>query len=133
MALFAATGDQVAEVAAVADALRRDRVGDEVTYVVNRNLNFTNVCYTGCRFCAFAQRESDADAFTLSPEEIASRVQEAWDAGATEICMQGGIHPRTAGQRLLRPRQRPSSRPSPRSTCTPSAPWRSSTVRPAVT
>ena len=97
MALFAATGDQVAEVAAVADALRRDRVGDEVTYVVNRNLNFTNVCYTGCRFCAFAQRESDADAFTLSPEEIARRVQEAWDAGATEICMQGGIHPRLPG------------------------------------
>ena len=97
MALFAATGDQVAEVAAVADALRRDRVGDEVTYVVNRNLNFTNVCYTGCRFCAFAQRESDADSFTLSPEEIARRVQEAWDAGATEICMQGGIHPRLPG------------------------------------
>jgi FO synthase len=97
LALFAATGDQVAEVAAVADALRRERVGDEVTYVVNRNLNFTNVCYTGCRFCAFAQRESDADAFTLSPEEIARRVREAWDAGATEICMQGGIHPRLPG------------------------------------
>ncbi len=97
MALFAAAGDQVSAVAAVADALRRDRVGDEVTYVVNRNLNFTNVCYTGCRFCAFAQRESDADAFTLSPEEIARRVQEAWDAGATEICMQGGIHPRLPG------------------------------------
>jgi FO synthase len=97
LALFAATGDQVAEVAAVADALRRERVGDDVTYVVNRNLNFTNVCYTGCRFCAFAQRESDADAFTLSPAEIARRVREAWDAGATEICMQGGIHPRLPG------------------------------------
>ncbi|HQR79187.1 MAG TPA: bifunctional FO biosynthesis protein CofGH [Actinomycetota bacterium] len=97
LALFAATGDQVGAVAAVADELRRQRVGDEVTYVVNRNLNFTNVCYTGCRFCAFAQRESDADAFTLSPEEIARRVREAWDAGATEICMQGGIHPRLPG------------------------------------
>lgn len=94
LALFAATGEQVAEVAAAADALRRRRVGEDVTYVVNRNLNFTNVCYTGCRFCAFAQRESDADAFTLSPAQIAQRVQEAAEAGATEICMQGGIHPR---------------------------------------
>jgi FO synthase len=97
LALFSATGAQVDEVAAVADALRRRRVGDEVTYVVNRNINFTNVCYTGCRFCAFAQRESDADAFTLSPGQIAGRVTEAWDAGATEICMQGGIHPKLPG------------------------------------
>lgn len=70
LALFAATGDQVDAVAEVADELRRRRVGDEVTFVVNRNINFTNVCYTGCRFCAFAQRETDADAFTLSPQEI---------------------------------------------------------------
>jgi len=97
LALFAARDEQVGEVAAIADDLRRRRVGDDVTYVVNRNLNFTNVCYTGCRFCAFAQRESDADAFTLSPDEIADRVREAWDAGATEICMQGGIHPRLPG------------------------------------
>ncbi|MCU0297039.1 MAG: bifunctional FO biosynthesis protein CofGH [Candidatus Nanopelagicales bacterium] len=97
LALFAATGDQVALVAGVADDLRRRRVGDEVTYVVNRNINFTNVCYTGCRFCAFAQRESDADAFTLSSDEIAGRVREAVAAGATEICMQGGIHPRLPG------------------------------------
>jgi len=97
LALFAATGEQVQQVAAVADDLRRRRVGEDVTYVVNRNLNFTNVCYTGCRFCAFAQRESDADAFTLDPAEIAARVREAWDAGATEICMQGGIHPRLPG------------------------------------
>jgi FO synthase len=97
LALFAATGDQVDEVAALADDLRRRRVGDEVTYVVNRNLNFTNVCYTGCRFCAFAQRESDADAFTLSPDQITERVVQAARAGATEICMQGGIHPRLPG------------------------------------
>ncbi len=94
LALFAAEGPQVAAVAEIADALRARRVGDAVTYVVNRNLNFTNVCYTGCRFCAFAQRESDADAFTLSPAQITQRVQEAAAAGATEICMQGGIHPR---------------------------------------
>ncbi len=97
LALFAAKGDQVDAVAQIADALRARRVGDTVTYVVNRNLNFTNVCYTGCRFCAFAQRESDADSFTLSPEEITARVQEALAAGATEICMQGGIHPKLPG------------------------------------
>jgi FO synthase len=68
-----------------------------VTFVVNRNINFTNVCYTGCRFCAFAQRETDADAFTLSPQEITERVLHAWETGATEICMQGGIHPRLPG------------------------------------
>ena len=97
LALFAAEADQVDAVAQVADALRAKRVGDTVTYVVNRNLNFTNVCYTGCRFCAFAQRESDADSFTLGPDEITARVREALSAGATEICMQGGIHPKLPG------------------------------------
>ena len=97
LALFAAEADQVDAVAHVADALRAKRVGDTVTYVVNRNLNFTNVCYTGCRFCAFAQRESDADSFTLGPDEITARVREALAAGATEICMQGGIHPKLPG------------------------------------
>jgi FO synthase len=74
--------------------LRADTVGDEVTYVVNRNINFTNICYTGCRFCAFAQRATDADSYTLSAEQIAERVREAWADGATEICMQGGIDPK---------------------------------------
>ena len=77
--------------------MRRDTVGDDVTYVVNRNINFTNVCYTGCRFCAFAQRRTDADAFTLSLDEVGDRVEEAWDVGATEVCMQGGIHPDLPG------------------------------------
>jgi FO synthase len=71
--------------------------GDAVTYVVNRNINFTNVCYTGCRFCAFAQRRTDADAYTLSLEQIGDRAEEAWAAGATEVCMQGGIHPDLPG------------------------------------
>ncbi len=97
LALMSADGDALVELARLADAVRRDAVGDDVTYVVNRNLNFTNVCYTGCRFCAFAQRKTDADAFTLSPEEIGARVDEAWAAGATEICMQGGIHPDLPG------------------------------------
>jgi FO synthase len=77
----------------LADQLRRDDVGDDVTYVVNRNINFTNVCYTGCRFCAFAQRATDADAYTLSIDEIEARVRAAAAQGATEICMQGGIDP----------------------------------------
>ena len=68
-------------------------MGDEVTYVVNRNINFTNICYTGCRFCAFAQRKGDADAFTLSLGEVADRAAQAWELGATEVCMQGGIDP----------------------------------------
>lgn len=93
LALATADGDGLEAVVALADALRREAVGDNVTYVVNRNINFTNICYTGCRFCAFAQRKGDADAFTLSAEEVADRAWEAHVAGATEVCMQGGIDP----------------------------------------
>jgi FO synthase len=97
LALMSASGPALVELGRLADEVRRDVVGDDVTYVVNRNLNFTNVCYTGCRFCAFAQRKTDADAFTLTPEQIGDRVDDAWLAGATEICMQGGIHPDLPG------------------------------------
>ena len=97
LALLDADGVELEALAALADALRRDVSGDAITYVVNRNINFTNVCYTGCRFCAFAQRRTDADAYTLSLEQIGDRAQEAWDAGATEVCMQGGIHPDLPG------------------------------------
>src|SRR4051812_28834386 len=93
----AAPGAEIDALAGLADALRRDTVGDEVTYVVNRNINFTNVCYTGCRFCAFAQRRTDADAYTLSLDEIGTRADEAVAVGATEVCMQGGIHPDLPG------------------------------------
>jgi FO synthase len=93
LALMTADGSALDAVCRLADDLRRDAVGDDVTFVVNRNVNFTNVCYTGCRFCAFAQRASDADAYTLSLEEIRARVVEAWSEGCTEICMQGGIDP----------------------------------------
>jgi FO synthase len=65
--------------------------------VVNRNINFTNVCYVGCRFCAFAQREIDAESYTLTLDEVAERVREAVAFGATEVCMQGGIHPDLPG------------------------------------
>jgi FO synthase len=86
-------GAEIEALAGFADDLRRDAVGDTVTYVVNRNINFTNVCYTGCRFCAFAQRRSDADAYTLSLDEVGARADAAVLAGATEVCMQGGISP----------------------------------------
>lgn len=97
VALLGAEGEALDELAALADALREEAAGDEVTYVVNRNINFTNVCYTGCRFCAFAQRRTDADAYTLSLDQVADRAEEAWAAGATEVCMQGGIHPDLPG------------------------------------
>ncbi|OAA18416.1 FO synthase subunit 1 / FO synthase subunit 2 [Frankia sp. EI5c] len=97
LTLFGATGAALDELCRIADDLRREVVGDDVTYVVNRNINFTNVCYTGCRFCAFAQRRDDADAYTLSLEEVASRAAEAWSVGATEVCVQGGIHPDLPG------------------------------------
>lgn len=93
LTLMTAEGPLLEQVCRLADDLRRETVGDDVTYVVNRNINFTNVCYVGCRFCAFAQRRTDADAYSLSLDEVADRAQEAWDLGATEVCMQGGIDP----------------------------------------
>ncbi|WP_077088319.1 bifunctional FO biosynthesis protein CofGH [Mycobacterium rhizamassiliense] len=93
LALATADGAALEAVAALADSLRRDTVGDDVTFVVNRNINFTNICYTGCRFCAFAQRKGDADAYSLSAQEVADRAWEAHVDGATEVCMQGGIDP----------------------------------------
>ncbi|MBT2210684.1 MULTISPECIES: bifunctional FO biosynthesis protein CofGH [Actinomadura] len=97
LALLHAEGPELDALTKLADDLRREASGDEVTYVVTRNINFTNVCYTGCRFCAFAQRRTDADAYTLSLQQVGDRVDEAWDAGATEVCMQGGIHPDLPG------------------------------------
>ncbi|MGU3293763.1 bifunctional FO biosynthesis protein CofGH [Williamsia sp. M5A3_1d] len=93
LALATADGDGLEALVALADSLRKEVNGDDVTYVVNRNINFTNICYTGCRFCAFAQRKGDADAYTLAAEEVADRAWEAHVAGATEVCMQGGIDP----------------------------------------
>ncbi len=97
LALMRADGAALDALCRLADDVRRDVVGDEVTFVVNRNINFTNVCYTGCRFCAFAQRRNDSDAFTLSLDEIGRRADEAWAAGATEVCLQGGIDPDLPG------------------------------------
>ncbi|MFF3867020.1 bifunctional FO biosynthesis protein CofGH [Micromonospora sp. NPDC001898] len=94
LALFAADGPALDRLCRLADDVRRDTVGDDVTYVVNRNINFSNVCYVGCRFCAFAQRERDADAYRLSVDQVADRAEEAWAVGATEVCLQGGIDPK---------------------------------------
>ncbi|MFE9494606.1 bifunctional FO biosynthesis protein CofGH [Streptomyces collinus] len=97
LALLHADGPALDALCRVADDVRRSAVGDDVTYIVTRNINFTNVCYTGCRFCAFAQRRTDADAYTLSLEQVADRARQAWDVGAVEVCMQGGIHPDLPG------------------------------------
>ncbi|MGW5196603.1 bifunctional FO biosynthesis protein CofGH [Streptomyces spiralis] len=97
LALLHADGPALDALCEVADDVRKSAVGDDVTYIVTRNINFTNVCYTGCRFCAFAQRRTDADAYTLSLDQVADRAQQAWDVGAVEVCMQGGIHPDLPG------------------------------------
>ncbi|HEY6567066.1 MAG TPA: bifunctional FO biosynthesis protein CofGH [Actinomycetota bacterium] len=97
LALFQTEGASLEALCRVADDLRAEAVGNDVTYVVNRNINFTNVCYVGCRFCAFAQREVDEESYTLTLTEVADRAEEAWARGATEVCMQGGIHPDLPG------------------------------------
>ncbi len=97
LVLLHADGPALDALCGIADDLRRATVGDDVTYIVTRNINFTNVCYTGCRFCAFAQRRTDADAYTLSLDQVADRAQQAWEVGAVEVCMQGGIHPDLPG------------------------------------
>nr|WP_321982536.1 5-amino-6-(D-ribitylamino)uracil--L-tyrosine 4-hydroxyphenyl transferase CofH [uncultured Cohaesibacter sp.] len=80
-----------------ADLLRQKANGDLVTFTVNRNINFTNVCYMGCKFCNFAKRADEEDAQWHSVEEVLRRCHEAWDRGATEVCIQGGLHPKLPG------------------------------------
>jgi FO synthase len=93
-ALFAETRPEVVEEMRVAaDELRRELAGDRVTFVVNRNINFTNICTVGCAFCGFGQGRRSPDAYEVSEEDFAARVREAVEFGATELCMQGGIHP----------------------------------------
>jgi FO synthase len=93
-ALFAETRPEaIEEMRVAADELRRELAGDRVTFVVNRNINFTNVCVVGCAFCGFGQGRRSPDAYEVSEEDFAARVREAVAFGATELCMQGGIHP----------------------------------------
>jgi FO synthase len=103
--LFTARGDDLVTVVRTADALRREVNGDEVTYVVNRNINYTNVCYFKCQFCAFSKGKLSENLrgapYVLDLDEIARRTAEAWERGATEVCMQGGIHPEYTGATYL--------------------------------
>ncbi|NLY59476.1 MAG: 5-amino-6-(D-ribitylamino)uracil--L-tyrosine 4-hydroxyphenyl transferase CofH [Gammaproteobacteria bacterium] len=95
--LFSTEGAELDALTACADHLRYASVGDAVTFVINRNINYTNVCYMGCRFCSFAKRKDDPDAEFFDLEEIVSRAEEAWARGATEVCIQGGLHPGIPG------------------------------------
>jgi FO synthase len=93
-ALFAETRPEaVEEMRVAADELRAELAGDRVTFVVNRNINFTNICVVGCAFCGFGQGKRSPDAYEVSEEDFAARIIEAVEFGATELCMQGGIHP----------------------------------------
>ena len=104
-ALFSARGPEVAAVAEVADGLRRQMVGEAVTWVANRNINYTNVCTFRCRFCAFSKGPLSLNLrgtpYLLDLEEITRRVVEACEQGATEVCLQGGIHPSFDGDYYL--------------------------------
>jgi FO synthase subunit 2 len=95
--LCRASGDDVGAVAAAADALRAQQAGDLVTYVVNRNINFTNVCIKHCGFCAFSRDHREEEGYLLPVEEIVRRAREAWDLGATEVCIQAGLPPKLDG------------------------------------
>ena len=97
LTLFGARGPEVVAVAEVADQLRREISGDEITWVANRNINYTNVCTFKCSFCGFSKGPLSLNLrgtpYLLTLDDVADRTREAWDAGATEVCLQGGIHP----------------------------------------
>ena len=100
--LFGAYGADVEAIADIADILRERIVGDDVTFIVNRNINYTNQCYFKCGFCAFSKGPRSLDLretpYLMTIDEVVERSQEAWDRGATEVCLQGGIHPDFTGQ-----------------------------------
>ena len=103
--LFNARAADETQVPQAADELRREVNGDTVTYVVNRNINYTNICYFGCGFCAFSKGRVAENlrerGYNLTLAEIQGRVAEAWQKGATEVCLQGGIHPDYTGETYL--------------------------------
>jgi 7,8-didemethyl-8-hydroxy-5-deazariboflavin synthase CofH subunit len=90
-ALADADGPDLIALLVAADTLRRDLVGNIVTYVVNRNINFTNICFVGCKFCAFSRGPREADSYFHSLDDMGRKAREAWDLGATEVCIQGGL------------------------------------------
>lgn len=97
IALLSAEGDDLRALIRTADLVRARDVGDEVTYVVNRNVNWTNICFVGCQFCAFAVHRKAPDAYNHSIDDVLAKVQDAVDRGASEVCMQGGINPESDG------------------------------------
>ena len=100
--LFQTSGAEYNAVVAVADELRRRTAGDVVTYVVNRNINFTNVCIKRCGFCAFSRDFREEEGYLLPVEEIIRRAKEAWDYGATEVCIQAGLPPQMEGDMYIK-------------------------------
>jgi FO synthase len=84
-------GDDLLGLLVAADILRCELAGNIVTYVVNRNINFTNICFIGCKFCAFSRGPREHDTYFLNPEQVADKAVEAWELGATEVCIQGGL------------------------------------------
>jgi len=91
--LFDTQGVESQAVLDTADKVREKRIGNTGSFVITRNINFTNVCYMGCRFCNFAKEKGDKEAEFLTVEQVADRAEEAWHRGATEVCIQGGLHP----------------------------------------
>ena len=90
-ALANSTGDDLLGLLAAANILRAELAGNIVTYIVNRNINFTNICFVGCKFCAFSRGPREADTYFLTLEQMAEKTREAWQLGATEVCIQGGL------------------------------------------
>jgi 7,8-didemethyl-8-hydroxy-5-deazariboflavin synthase CofH subunit len=91
LTLANAEGADLEALISCADMLRREAVGDAITYVVNRNINFTNVCFVGCSFCGFGKGPGAPDAYSLSADDVVRKAREAWEVGATEVCIQGGL------------------------------------------
>jgi FO synthase len=104
--LFDTHGFDLLALMATADTLRQQQVGNRVTYVKVRNINFTNVCYTACKFCEFGRQERDSEAYTFDLDDVVEQAVEAWEWGCTEVCMQGGLNPRLGGDIYLRLVQR---------------------------
>ena len=95
--LFHTQGHELEALRRTADEIRQQISGDEISFVIVRNINFTNICYAGCRFCAFAKPRDDPEAQFMSLEEVAERADQAWQRSATEVCIQGGLHPNIDG------------------------------------
>src|SRR5256886_11859530 len=113
IALTGAAGRDLHAITLVADEMRRRQVGDVVTYVVNRNINFTNVCIKHCGFCAFSRDHREEEGYLLPVDEVVRRAREAWELGATEVCIQAGLPPeldRRPHNHLPRAHQSPPAR-----------------------